>query len=89
MDARVDARFIQGLLDIKTGRFEKWGEESVCVNHGQINPVNGQCFYYCSSGAEYGVISYDLATGLQRRGRPRPCRPRHDDERPALFHLRQ
>jgi hypothetical protein len=42
MDARVDDRFIQGLLDIKTGQFEKWGEESVCVNHGQVNPVNGR-----------------------------------------------
>jgi hypothetical protein len=40
MDARVDDRFIQGLLDMKTGHFEKWGEEAVCVNHGQINPVN-------------------------------------------------
>ena len=40
MDARVDDRFIQGMLDIKTGQFEKWGEESVCVNHGQVNPVN-------------------------------------------------
>lgn len=35
MDTRVDDRFIQGLLDIKTGRFEKWGEELVWVNHGQ------------------------------------------------------
>jgi hypothetical protein len=129
MDARVDDRFIQGLLDINTGRFEKWGEESVCVNHGQINPVNGrlalcahetrwtgtnkvehkiqnvdgvyprlllvepdgkrrivppmnnyathehwaadgQGFYYCSSGAEYGVITCDLATGQQRRAAP-------------------
>jgi len=42
MDARVDDRFIQGMLDIKTGRFEKWGEESVCVNHGQVNPVNAR-----------------------------------------------
>ena len=40
MDARVDDRFIQGMLDISTGRFEIWGEEDVCVNHGQINPVN-------------------------------------------------
>jgi len=40
LDARVDDRFIQGMLDIKTGQFEKWGEESVCVNHGQVNPVN-------------------------------------------------
>ena len=126
MDARVDDRFIQGLLDIKSGQFEKWGEESVCVNHGQVNPVNGrlalcahetgwtgtdkvehriqnidgvyprlllvepggkrrivppmnnyatherwaedgQGFYYCSSGKEYGVIYYNLATGQQRR----------------------
>lgn len=42
MDARVDDRFIQGMLDIQTGQFEKWGEESVCVNHGQVNPVNGR-----------------------------------------------
>lgn len=40
MDARVDDKFIQGMLDIKSGQFEKWGEESVCVNHGQVNPVN-------------------------------------------------
>ena len=129
MDARVDDRFIQGLLDIKSGRFEKWGEEPVCVNHGQVNPVNarlalcahetrwtgtdkvehaiqnvdgvyprlllvepngkrrivppmnnyathehwaadGQGFYYCSSGKEYGVIYYDLATGQQQRVAP-------------------
>ena len=40
MDARVDDRFIQGMLDIASGGFEVWGEEAVCVNHGQINPVN-------------------------------------------------
>ncbi len=40
MDARVDDRFIQGLLDFRTGRFEKWGEEAACVNHGQIHPFN-------------------------------------------------
>jgi hypothetical protein len=40
MDARVDDRFIQGLLDFRTGRFEKWGEEPVCVNHGQVHPLN-------------------------------------------------
>jgi hypothetical protein len=129
MDARVDDRFIQGMLDIRTGQFEKWGEESVCVNHGQVNPVNGrlalcahetrwtdtrkvehriqnidgvyprlllvepdgkrriippmnnyathehwsadgQGFYYCSSGKQYGVITYDLATGQQSRVAP-------------------
>jgi len=129
MDARVDDRFIQGLLDIKTGQFEQWGEEPVCVNHGQINPTNdrlalcahetrwtdsrnvehriqnvdgvyprlllvepenkrriipplnnyathehwaadGQGFYYCSSGPEYGVIYCDLASGQQRRAAP-------------------
>ena len=129
MDARVDDRFIQGLLDIKTGQFEKWGEESLCVNHGQINPVNdrlalcahetqwtdalkvehhiqnidgvyprlllvepkgkrriiapmnnyatheywaadGTGFYYCSTGKEYGVVYYDLASGKQQRVAP-------------------
>lgn len=129
MDARVDDRFIQGLLDIKSGRFEKWGEELVCVNHGQIHPTNdglalcahetrwtdsqnvehriqnvdgvyprlllvepkgkrriippmnnyatheywaadGKGFYYCSSGKEYGVVYYDLASGKQQRVAP-------------------
>jgi hypothetical protein len=129
MDARVDDRFIQGLLDIKSGRFEKWGEELVCVNHGQIHPTSdrlalcaheirwtdsqnvehhiqnvdgvyprlvlvepkgkrriippmnnsathehwaadGKGFYYCSSGKEYGVIYYDLASGKQQRVAP-------------------
>ncbi len=40
MDARVDDRFIQGVLDIESGSFETWGEEAVCVNHGQLNPTN-------------------------------------------------
>lgn len=40
MDARVDDRFIQGMLDIASGSFEIWGEEAVCVNHGQLNPAN-------------------------------------------------
>jgi len=129
MDARVDDRFIQGMLDIQSGRFEKWGEESVCVNHGQVHPTNdrlalcahetrwtdshhvehriqnidgvyprlvlvepegqrriippmnnyatheywaadGKGFYYCSSGRQYGVIYYDLASGKQSRVAP-------------------
>ena len=40
LDAWVDDRFLQGMLDMQTGQFERWGEESVCVNHGQLNPVN-------------------------------------------------
>ena len=129
MDARVDDRFIQGVLDIASGDFEIWGEETLCVNHGQFNPANdrlalcahevswtdgkgvehriqnidgvyprlllvepegkrriippvnnyatheywapdGKGFYYCSHGAEYGVIYCDLASGEQQRLAP-------------------
>lgn len=31
-------RYIQGLLDLETGKFEKWGETDFYINHGQIHP---------------------------------------------------
>ena len=32
-------RFVQGLLDLATGEFDKWGETDFCCNHGQLNPA--------------------------------------------------
>ncbi len=32
------ARCVQGLLDLETGKFDKWGETDFYINHGQIHP---------------------------------------------------
>ena len=31
-------RYVQGLLDLETGKFDKWGETDFHINHGQIHP---------------------------------------------------
>ena len=31
-------RYVQGLLDLETGKFDKWGETDFYINHGQIHP---------------------------------------------------
>lgn len=38
LDMKIGGRYIQGMLDIKTGNFTKWGEADFFVNHGQIHP---------------------------------------------------
>ena len=39
LDIRVDTkRCVQGLLELETGKFEKWGETDFYTNHGQIHP---------------------------------------------------
>ncbi len=40
LDARVDDRFVQGTVDLETGKYEKWGETEFFVNHGQLHPTN-------------------------------------------------
>lgn len=49
LDARVgNHKFVQGIVDIETGDFEKWTESTHSTNHGQINPKNdrlGLCAY--------------------------------------------
>ena len=41
LDARVgNHKYVQGLVNIETGDFEKWAESSHCTNHGQINPID-------------------------------------------------
>ncbi len=39
-DSCVRGRFIHGIVDLATGKYEKWGETPFLANHGQINPVN-------------------------------------------------
>lgn len=39
-DSRIRGRFIHGLVDLKTGKYEKWGETPFFANHGQLNPAN-------------------------------------------------
>ena len=41
LDARIgNHKFVQGLVNIETGDFEKWAESTHQTNHGQINPTN-------------------------------------------------
>lgn len=56
----------QRTLDIAGGRFEIWGEEAVCVNHGQINPANDRlalCAHETrwtdSAGVEHRIRNVD------------------------------
>ncbi|MBQ8529013.1 MAG: hypothetical protein IJ459_04675 [Clostridia bacterium] len=51
---RQDFGNIQGLVDIRTGEFAKWGECAHCMNHGQINPKND----------ELALCAYDAWTRL-------------------------
>ena len=58
LDARVDDRFIQGMLTIATGEFEKWGEADFHINHGQVNPANERmalCAYEIRWVDKHGV----------------------------------
>ena len=58
LDARVgNHKFVQGIVDIETGDFEKWTEATHNTNHGQINPKNdrlGLCAYDGYSDADTG-----------------------------------
>lgn len=40
VNAAVKRRWVQGMLDLATGDFDKWGETPFCCNHGQVNPAD-------------------------------------------------
>ena len=40
LESRVDDKFVQGMVDLRDGSYEKWGEADIFINHGQINPVD-------------------------------------------------
>lgn len=40
LDMRVDDRFVQGMLLLATGKFEKWSEVDHIIDHGAVNPVD-------------------------------------------------
>lgn len=40
LDSRVDDRFVQGTVDLKTGKYDQWSETDFVVNHGQLHPTN-------------------------------------------------
>jgi len=40
LDSRVDDKFVQGMVDLETGKYEKWSETEFFVNHGQLHPTN-------------------------------------------------
>ena len=56
LDARVgNRRFVQGLVNIETGDFEKWAESTHLTNHGQINPHDDTL----------ALCAYDLLTDTE------------------------
>ena len=58
LDARSGNHlFVQGIVDIETGEFEKWAESRHSTNHGQINPKNDRLALCAYDGYS------DLATG--------------------------
>ena len=40
VNAAGKRRWVQGMLDLATGEFDKWGETPFCCNHGQVNPAD-------------------------------------------------
>ena len=40
VNAAGKRRWVQGMLDLATGDFDKWGETPFCCNHGQVNPAD-------------------------------------------------
>ena len=63
LDSFVGDGFIQGLLELSTGTFIKWGETPFRLNHGQINPCRNdlalgawECVpWKDSKGIEHGI----------------------------------
>ncbi len=63
LDLRIDDRFLQGVVDLGKGTWEKWNEETFHINHGQLNPVNGDlalCAYEC--------VPWTDTKGVQHQG---------------------
>lgn len=64
LDSRVDDNHIQGVLNIKTGEYTKWGESGLInINHGQIHPVRNdialnawECVPWKDSKGQYHSI---------------------------------
>lgn len=54
-----DDKFVQGVVDLKTGKYESWGSTDFFCNHGQFNPKNdglALCAWECcwqKEGKEY------------------------------------
>ena len=40
LDVDIDGKYIQGMLNLKTGKWTQWTDADFCCNHGQINPAN-------------------------------------------------
>ena len=50
LDLRIDDRFLQGMVNLEKGTWEKWGETDFHINHGQLNPQRDDlalCAYEC------------------------------------------
>lgn len=63
IDTRVNGtdRWIQGVIDITNGTWEKWNETDFVINHGQIHPVRDD-ISLCAHETSW----YDAAGGFHR-----------------------
>ncbi len=63
LDLRIDDKFVQGVVDLEKGTWEKWNEETFHINHGQLNPVNGD-LALCA----YERVPWTDTKGVEHRG---------------------
>lgn len=57
LDTILQTKSVQGFIDFRTGKYEKWGEIGCYIFHGQTNPKNSKialaCFESCRHLANY------------------------------------
>ena len=70
LDALVNHTNVQGVVDLRTGAFEKWGDVDFCCNHGQFSPVSDRQAL-CAWEFGWEKMRWNRArTGMARLPRP-------------------
>ena len=67
LDAKVyDGKWVQGMLKLDDGTWEKWGETDFILNHGQVNPVRDdlalcahEVRWVDKSGAKHSITNWN------------------------------
>lgn len=65
LDIAVGDHFIQGLLNLEAGSFDKWGETDFLLNHGQIHPTRNDmalAAFECEGWRDSKGVVHDLQT---------------------------
>ena len=65
LDIAAGDHFIQGLLNLEDGSFDKWGETDFYLNHGQINPTRNDmalAAFECEGWRDSKGVVHDLQT---------------------------